>query len=237
MTSTQPVQFSLEFYCIYSYMFWPHYLAIFSLSVRRCSYIVPLYYIVWGIKISHNSRSHCAGCSGGRVVGQVSCGWLVSTVFSTHHGLDRWTSGLCCYSVLSEQPLRDSDAEGVPYALGRNASVPDRKTILLWISNLRSTGTTLKIKSPGRPRTVRMPKNVEPVTASIQQSPQHSARKHANGTGDIKSELEEHSACRFKTASLQNDVGSIIKWERSCQPQSHKRGNCWTGSRCSFSTE
>jgi hypothetical protein len=41
------VQFSLVFYCIYSYMFWPHYLAIFRLSVNRCSYIVPLYYIIY----------------------------------------------------------------------------------------------------------------------------------------------------------------------------------------------
>jgi hypothetical protein len=43
----------------------------------------------WGIKISHISRGHCAGCSGGREVGQVSFGRLRSTVFSTHHGFDR----------------------------------------------------------------------------------------------------------------------------------------------------
>jgi hypothetical protein len=35
ITSTQLVQFSLVFYCIYSYMFRPHYLAIFRLSVRE----------------------------------------------------------------------------------------------------------------------------------------------------------------------------------------------------------
>ena len=69
------------------------------------------------------------------------------------------------------------------FALGRNASVPDRKTILLWISNLRATGSTLKRKSPGRPRTVRTPENVEAVRASIQQSPKRSARKHAVALG------------------------------------------------------
>lgn len=37
------------------------------------------------------------------------------------------------------------------FALGRNASVPDRKTILLWISYLQATGSTLKRKSPGGP--------------------------------------------------------------------------------------
>uniref|UniRef100_A0A8D2J2S7 Transposase n=1 Tax=Varanus komodoensis TaxID=61221 RepID=A0A8D2J2S7_VARKO len=54
------------------------------------------------------------------------------------------------------------------FVLARNASVPDRKTIL---------------KSPGRPRTVRAPENVEAVRASIQQSPRRSARKHAKSLG------------------------------------------------------
>jgi transposase len=67
------------------------------------------------------------------------------------------------------------------FAIGRNASVPDRKTILLWVSNLRATGSTLKRKSPGRPRTVRTPENVEAVRASIQ--PPRSARKHAMALG------------------------------------------------------
>jgi len=47
------------------------------------------------------------------------------------------------------------------FELGRNASVPERKPILLWIYNLRATGSTLKRKSPGRPGTVRTAENVE----------------------------------------------------------------------------
>ena len=47
----------------------------------------------WGIKISNFSKGHCEGCSSGREVGVVSCGWLASTVVSTHSGLDRWISG------------------------------------------------------------------------------------------------------------------------------------------------
>jgi len=43
----------------------------------------------WNIKISHISRGHCAGCGRDTEVGLVSCGWLTSTVFSTHNGLDR----------------------------------------------------------------------------------------------------------------------------------------------------
>ena len=69
------------------------------------------------------------------------------------------------------------------FALRRNASVPDRKTILLWISNLRATGSTLKRKSPGRPRTVRTPENVEAVRAASQPSPRRSARKLAMALG------------------------------------------------------
>jgi hypothetical protein len=69
------------------------------------------------------------------------------------------------------------------FALGRNASVPDRKTILLWISNFRATGSTLKRKSRDRPRTVRTPENVKAVGASIQQSPKHSAHIHVMALG------------------------------------------------------
>ena len=47
------------------------------------------FYTEWGIKISHFSKGHCAGCSGGREVGVVSCGWLASIIVSTHNGLDR----------------------------------------------------------------------------------------------------------------------------------------------------
>jgi len=69
------------------------------------------------------------------------------------------------------------------FALGRNVSVPDQKTILLWISNFWANGSTLKRKSPGRPRTIRTPENVEAVRASIQQSPKRSARKNAMALG------------------------------------------------------
>ena len=51
------------------------------------------------------------------------------------------------------------------------------------ISNLRATGSTLKRKSRGRHRTVRTPENVEAVRASIQQSPNRSAHKHAMALG------------------------------------------------------
>ena len=39
------------------------------------------------------------------------------------------------------------------FALGRHAPVPDRKTILLWVSNFRATDSALKRQSTGRPVT------------------------------------------------------------------------------------
>jgi len=68
--------------------------------------------------------------------------------------------------------------------LGRRAPVPDRKTILLWDSNMRATGTILKRKPPGRPRSISSPENVLTVRASIEQSPRRSARKHPAALGN-----------------------------------------------------
>ena len=51
-------------------------------------YIYIYTYTGWGIKISNFSKGHCEGCSGGREVGVVSCGWLASTVSVSKMG---WT--------------------------------------------------------------------------------------------------------------------------------------------------
>ena len=75
-------------------------------------------------------RGHCAGCIMGRDVEIVSCGWLPSTVFSTHNGLDWWISELCWWSVLWEQPFCDSDSETVPYTLRARSKCPC--DIFLW---------------------------------------------------------------------------------------------------------
>ena len=69
------------------------------------------------------------------------------------------------------------------FRLGRRAPVPDRIMILLWVSNMRATGSTLKQKPPGQPQSIRLPENVQTVRASIKQSPRRSARKHAAALG------------------------------------------------------
>jgi transposase len=71
----------------------------------------------------------------------------------------------------------------IRFKLGRHDPVPVRKTIHVWVSNLRATGSALKKKSPGQPRSVTTPEVVAHVRASIQQSPKRSALKHAAALG------------------------------------------------------
>ena len=82
-----------------------------------------------------------------------------------------------------ESVITTQRAFRIRFELGRHDPVPDRKTIHVWVSNFRATGSALKKKSPGRPRTVTTPENVARVRASIQQSPKRSALKHAAALG------------------------------------------------------
>ena len=75
------------------------------------------------------------------------------------------------------------------FGLKRHDFIPTRNTILLWVANFRATGSTLKRKSIGRPRTARTPTNVDAVNASIQQSPKRSVRKHALSLAMSKSSM------------------------------------------------
>jgi transposase len=63
------------------------------------------------------------------------------------------------------------------FGLRANESVPDWKTILLWVQRVRATGSALKRKPPGRPKNVRTPENITTVRASIELFPTRSARK------------------------------------------------------------
>ncbi|KAF0711882.1 DUF4817 domain-containing protein [Aphis craccivora] len=69
------------------------------------------------------------------------------------------------------------------FSLNPNESVPDRKTILNWLQNLRATGSAMSKKPVGRPKSVRTPENIAAVRTSIEQSPSRSARKHASALG------------------------------------------------------
>ncbi|XP_050302993.1 uncharacterized protein LOC126740872 [Anthonomus grandis grandis] len=66
------------------------------------------------------------------------------------------------------------------FALGRHDPVPDRKTTLLWVLNFRATGSALKRKLTGRPRSVQTPENIAAVREAVERSPRRSAIKHAS---------------------------------------------------------
>ena len=76
-------------------------------------------------------------------------------------------------------PVATQRAFRIRFAPGRRDTVPDKKTIYRWVSNIRQTGSALKQPSPDRPRTATGPENVADVRASILKSPRRSARKHA----------------------------------------------------------
>ncbi|XP_011049237.1 PREDICTED: uncharacterized protein LOC105142985 [Acromyrmex echinatior] len=62
------------------------------------------------------------------------------------------------------------------------APVPDRKSIVTWVTTFRQTANATRRRT-GVPRPIRSPENIEAVRASILRSPQRSARKHASALG------------------------------------------------------
>jgi hypothetical protein len=80
----------------------------------------------------------------------------------------------------------DCDTENafrIRFSLNPNESVPDRKTILNWVQNLRTMGSAMLKKVVGRPKSMRTPENITAVRTSIEQSPSRSVRKHASALG------------------------------------------------------
>ena len=65
------------------------------------------------------------------------------------------------------------------FHLSRHDPVPDQKSILLWVKNFRDTGSALKRKLSGRPRSVQTPENIQIARESVLRSPRRSAHKHS----------------------------------------------------------
>jgi hypothetical protein len=65
------------------------------------------------------------------------------------------------------------------FNIPRNNAVPNGNTIRSWVRQLEKSGSTLRRRTHGRRRSIRTPENVQLVSASIQQSPRRSARRHA----------------------------------------------------------
>jgi hypothetical protein len=80
--------------------------------------------------------------------------------FCCLHGVELWTSRVCNWNLFKKNGDSITATRRVfrrNFEVGRHGRVPDRKTILLWVGNFRETGSALKQKSSGRPRSVRTP--------------------------------------------------------------------------------
>ena len=106
-------------------------------------------------------------------------------VVSRHHELVRGTSRFRYRGVFKNiDSVTATQREfRTRFGLYATDAVPDRKTILRWVSNMTASGSALSSKPSGRPRNVRTPENMQRVRASVQQSPRRSARKHAAALG------------------------------------------------------
>ena len=60
---------------------------------------------------------------------------------------------------------------------GRHGRVPSKHAIKTWIKNSEETGSALKKKPTGRPRSARTPQNIEAVRVSVLRSSRRSVRK------------------------------------------------------------
>jgi len=98
--------------------------------------------------------------------------------------MQRWSEEHRVFAVETFFKINDSAAVTQRvfrrhFDIGRNGKVPTRRTILNWVTQIRTTASIVKKKPPGRPRTVRTPENVRRVAQAFQRSPQHSARHNS----------------------------------------------------------
>ena len=101
--------------------------------------------------------------------------------FSNHGSVERSTA---CFhhkksftkTMIVWKVRRSSDGS---FNLGRYGRVPSKHEIKTSIKNFEETGSALKKKPTGRPRSARTPQNIEAVRISVLRSPRRSVRKLA----------------------------------------------------------
>lgn len=81
-----------------------------------------------------------------------------------------------CSVIATQRAIRNH------FNLAPLAPVPDRKSIVTWVTTFRQTASATRRRT-GVPRPMRSRENIELVRASMLRSPQRSARKHASALG------------------------------------------------------
>lgn len=69
------------------------------------------------------------------------------------------------------------------FRVERRGAVPDQNTVLRWVVAFRGTGSMMKKKPPGLPRSVRTLEKVDRVRTAVVASPRRSTRRHAVALG------------------------------------------------------
>nr|ADD24484.1 Transposable element Tc3 transposase [Lepeophtheirus salmonis] len=87
--------------------------------------------------------------------------------------------------------------------------VPDRKSIITWVTTFRETGSTTR-RGTGAPRPVRSSANIEAVRASILEFPGRSARQHASALGlsdrSVRQILKDDLHCHPYTMAIAQEL-------------------------------
>ena len=97
--------------------------------------------------------------------------------------MDQWNGQQHAFAIKMFYKNNDS-LEGAQefrrfFNLGRQVRVPSKQAIKTWIKNFEETGSALKKKPTGRPRSARTPQNIEAVGVSVLRSTRRSVRKLA----------------------------------------------------------
>ena len=111
------------------------------------------------------SSGHQARCSSRKRSSYVSLSSIsfaisvVSMAWSTEHRV----FVMATYFKYGDTVIAAKRQFCIHFGVDRHGRVPNRKTILLWIRNFRQTSSALKLKSPGRPRSVQTPEIITAV--------------------------------------------------------------------------
>jgi len=112
------------------------------------------------------------------------------------------------------------------FDIPRHGTIPDRNTILRWVTAFNTTGTVLMKRTNGRNRAIRTPENVDRVRLDTLRSPNRSVRLRAVALGinesSVNSERYIEMLTQFFFPELQRRRVSIRKvWFQQDGATSH----------------
>ena len=131
-----------------------------------------------------------------------------------------WTAENCSFAVETylknnESPITVQKIFHRHFRLERHDRVPDHRTITRWVNHFRTTASSLKEKSPGRPRSQRTLVRVEDARQALIRSPQRSAVRHAFALRMSPRSLQRiiHDDLKFHPYKIQIVQHALKHWQ------------------------